>query len=265
MRWCAFIRIICALFCALAVHAALVTSAVRYGWFSSDDTALPELDLTSVDLSFSETPDETATPVAQPPPSPVEPQPPTPPPPSLGPTPPPPAVELPPLPPVKPPTPPIIEHTSQPDLDSLLAEETPPDQTPPESQTEPQPIPDTPAQTQETPPPQQQTSAAAPQSAPAPSQARVKVDKQPSPRRRIKPEYPQGARQRGEEGNVTLELDILANGTVDGVRIVASCGFAELEQAAVQAAKRARFTPARRGSANVPSTARLNLSFRLKD
>ncbi len=265
MRWRAFIRIICALFCALAVHAALVTGAMRYGWFSSDDTALPELDMTSVDLSFSETPDETATPAAQPPSSPVEPQPPTPPPPSLDPSPPPPAVELPPLPPVKPPTPPIIEHTSQPDLDSLLAEETPPDQTPPESQTEPQPIPDTPAQTQETPPPQQQTSAAAPQSAPAPSHARVKVDKQPSPRRRIKPEYPQGARQRGEEGIVILELDISAEGTVDHVRVFKSCGFPELDQAAIQAAKRAPFNSARQGSVNVPYTVRLPLDFHLKD
>ena len=101
--------------------------------------------------------------------------------------------------------------------------------------------------------------------APAPSQARVAVDKPPSPRRRIKPEYPKGARQRGEEGDVTLELDVSADGMVDDVRIVASCGFAELEQAAMQAVKRARFVPARRGSANVQSTARLTLTFRLKD
>ena len=91
------------------------------------------------------------------------------------------------------------------------------------------------------------------------------VDKPPSPRRRIKPEYPTGARQRGEEGDVTLELDVSADGVVDGVRIVSSCGFAELEQAAIQAVKRAHFVPARRGSANVPSTARLTLTFRLKD
>ena len=91
------------------------------------------------------------------------------------------------------------------------------------------------------------------------------MDKPPSPRRRIKPEYPKGARQRGEEGDVTLELDITVDGVVSGMRIVASCGFAELEQAAVQAVKRARFTPARRGSANVPATARLTLTLRLKD
>ena len=40
---------------------------------------------------------------------------------------------------------------------------------------------------------------------------------------------------------------------------------AELEQAAIQAVKHARFTPARRGSAAVPATARLTLTFRLKE
>ena len=74
-----------------------------------------------------------------------------------------------------------------------------------------------------------------------------------------------GARQRGEEGDVTLELDISATGAVDDVRVVASCGYPELEQAAIQAVKRAHFTPARRGSANVAATARLKLTFRLKD
>ena len=87
----------------------------------------------------------------------------------------------------------------------------------------------------------------------------------PATRRRIKPEYPKGARERGEEGDVTLELDISEMGAVDDVRIIKSCGFAELDQAAIEAVKKARFTPARRGSANVPSTARITLTFRLKD
>jgi len=255
----ALIRGICAVACALACHATLVTGAAYLGWFSSDGATLPELDLTSVDLSFSETPDETAAPAALPPPPPAEPQPPTPPPPPVSEsTPPPPTIEFPQLPSVNPPPPPIIEHTFQPDLDSLLADEPQKKQAP--QKTEPE-------SSQPDPQEKQPHVQSAPTSAPtpAPSQARVAVDKPPSPHRRIKPEYPKGARQRGEEGDVTLELDISANGTVDGVRIVASCGFAELEQAAVQAVKRARFTPARRGSANVPATVRLTLTFRLKD
>ena len=237
----AVIRAICALACALAAHAALVTGAAYLGWFSSNGTTLPELDMTSVDLSFSKTPEDSAAPAAQPPPPPVEPQPPTPPPPALEPTPPPPAVEFPPPPAVEPPPPPAIEPPPTPDI-------KPP-----------------PPKPREDPPPRPQPPAATPPPAPAPSHARIAVDKPPSPYRRIKPEYPKGARQRGEEGDVTLELDVSARGTVDDVRIIASCGFTELEQAAIQAVKRARFTPARRGSANVPATARLTLTFRLKD
>ena len=243
MTWLAVIRGACAILCALGLHAVLVAGAVYLGWFSSDNATLPELDITSVDLSFSETPEETATPAAQPPSPAVEPTPPTPPPAFIEPLPPPPAVEFPPAPAVEPPPPPAIKP---PPLTPPAVEPPPPAVEPPQSQQARPP-------SVEVPP------------VPAPSQARVAVDKPPSPRRRIKPEYPKGARQRGEEGDVTLELDISANGTVDGVRIVASCGFAELEQAAVQAVKQARFEPARRGSQKVPSTARLTLTFRLKD
>ena len=254
----AVIRGICALACAIAFHAAIVTGAVRMGWLSPDDATLPELDLTSVDLSFSDTPDETAAPVAQPPAPAIDAPTPPPPPPETHASEPPP-IELPPDPQAT-----VIPRPAEArptDLRPPLP--TPPEPEPqPKPQSEPSPEPDPPKEA--SPPEPQQPSAAAP-AAPAPSQARVAVDKPPAPRRRIKPEYPKGARQRGEEGDVTLELDVSANGMVDGVRVVASCGFAELEQAAIQAVKRARFTPARRGSANVPSTARLTLTFRLKE
>ena len=242
----ALIRGFAALASACAFHAALVAGAACFGWFSPGDVTLPELDLTSVDLSFSETPDEAAAPMLPPPSPAIEkpiPPPPSvaepPPPPILDPAQPPVAVKPPPPPPVKPlvPPPPPIEpppHVAEPP-----SEAEPPPQQQPQSPIE---IPPT----------------------PAPSQARIAVDKPPAPRRHIKPDYPKGARERGEEGDVKLELDISAAGTVDDVRIVASCGFPELEQAAIQAAKRARFTPARRGSKNVPATASLTLTFRLR-
>ena len=217
----ALIRGFAALASACAFHAALVAGAVCFGWFSPGDVTLPELDLTSVDLSFSETPDEAAAPML-PPPSPAI-EKPIPPPPSVAEPPPPPILD-PAQPPVavKPPPPPPVKP---------LVPPPPPIEIPP---------------------------------TPAPSQARIAVDKPPAPRRHIKPDYPKGARERGEEGDVKLELDISAAGTADDVRIVASCGFPELEQAAIQAAKRARFTPARRGSKNVPATASLTLTFRLR-
>ena len=96
----------------------------------------------------------------------------------------------------------------------------------------------------------------------APRQARL--DAPPKPKRNIKPDYPKGARQRGEQGDVILEIRVNAEGTVDDVKVATSSGFAELDEAAVRAAKVAKFSPARSGHDPVASTARLKLQFKLK-
>ena len=96
----------------------------------------------------------------------------------------------------------------------------------------------------------------------APRQARV--DAPPSPRKSIKPDYPKGARQRGEQGDVTLELHVTASGTVGDVTVVSASGYPELDEAAVRAVRAARFTPAKRGRQSVASMARITLTFRLK-
>ena len=97
---------------------------------------------------------------------------------------------------------------------------------------------------------------------PAPRQARL--DAPPKPKRNIKPDYPKGARQRGEQGDVILEIRVNAEGTVDDVKVATSSGFAELDEAAVKAARAAKFSPARSGHDPVASTARLKLQFKLK-
>ena len=96
----------------------------------------------------------------------------------------------------------------------------------------------------------------------APRQARL--DAPPKPKRNIRPDYPKGARQRGEQGDVVLEIRVNADGTVDDVKVAVSSGFAELDEAAVRAAKAAKFSPARSGHDPVASTARLKLQFKLK-
>ncbi len=272
MRGRAFIRITCALFCALAVHAALVTGAVRYGWFSSDDTTLPELDLTSVDLSFSETPEETAPPAAQPPPSPAEPQPPTPPPPALDPTPPPPAVDLPPSSAIEPPPPPTIELPHLPETDPLLALESDLNSKAQESESESQTGHDTLKNEQESSQPDSQKKQTHMQPVPtteptpAPPQPRVKVDNPPKPNRPITvPQYPEGARNRKESGDVKLEFEVLANGTVGNVWIVKSCGYKELEQAAIKDIRQVRFNPARSHGTNVTAVSSFTYEFRIKE
>ena len=100
--------------------------------------------------------------------------------------------------------------------------------------------------------------------APAVAPKQAKIDAPPKPHKTIKPDYPKGARQRGEQGEVMLEIRVNAAGIVDRVDIVSSCGFPELDEAAVRAARTARFTPAKSGGSPVASTARLRLDFRLK-
>ena len=99
-------------------------------------------------------------------------------------------------------------------------------------------------------------------SRPAPQQARV--DAPPRPQHTIRPNYPKGARYRGEQGDVILEILVNKLGHVDRVRVFKSSGFLELDQAAIKAATNAKFSPARLGDEAVDSTARLTLSFRLK-
>ena len=99
---------------------------------------------------------------------------------------------------------------------------------------------------------------------PAVAPRQAKLDAPPKPKRNIKPDYPKGARQRGEQGDVVLEIRVNAEGTVDDVKVATSSGFAELDEAAVRAAKGAKFSPARSGHDPVASTARLKLSFKLR-
>ena len=113
---------------------------------------------------------------------------------------------------------------------------------------------------------QMETPSIPPPSPPAPAVApkQAKIDAPPKPHKTIKPDYPKGARQRGEQGDVVLEIRVNAAGIVDRVDIVFSCGFSELDEAAVRAARTARFTPAKSGGSPVASTARLKLDFKLK-
>ena len=99
-------------------------------------------------------------------------------------------------------------------------------------------------------------------STPQPRQARV--DAPPRPMRAIKPEYPKGARQRGEQGDVVIELTVNSKGGVDKASVVTSSGYSELDEAALRAVRSAKFTPAKSGRESVASTARLTLTFKLR-
>ena len=101
-------------------------------------------------------------------------------------------------------------------------------------------------------------------SVPAAAPRQAHVDAPPRPQRVIRPDYPRAARQRGEQGDVVLEIDVAADGSVASVAVATSSGFIDLDAAALKAVKAARFSPAKSGDRAVASHARLTLSFKLK-
>lgn len=77
------------------------------------------------------------------------------------------------------------------------------------------------------------------------------------------PMYPPDAVQQGLEGRVVLSVTIAVSGSVTKVIVAESCGHQSLDQAALDAVRRWRFSPATRDGKPVEWTARLPIRFRL--
>lgn len=67
-----------------------------------------------------------------------------------------------------------------------------------------------------------------------------------------KPAYPTFSRRLGEEGHVQLSIHILADGRVSEAGIKKSSGYARLDQAALEAVRKWRYIPAKRGNEPIP-------------
>ena len=215
---------------SVAVHLLIGLGIWLYMEYSPTPDVLATLDLSSVELSFADQVDDTAAVL----PRAAAPEP-----------------ELTPAP----------EKLSEPVLDTPLAPlpeipdavDIPKPEEKPRLPPAPTPSPDTP------------TTAADPApTPPAPSPRQARVDAPPRPKRTIKPDYPKGARQRGEQGDVVVEMLVNAEGRVDEASVVTSSGFPELDEAALRAVRAARFTPAKSGRESVASSARITLTFKLK-
>ncbi len=89
------------------------------------------------------------------------------------------------------------------------------------------------------------------------------VDAVPDELQNQPPAYPDEARHRGEEGTVVLELQVDAAGDVTAARVLVSSGHRRLDREALQALRRWRFHPARRGGAAVPARVERSVEFRL--
>ena len=230
--------IVVALVVSLLVHGLLALALVAYLEYAPGPDVLATLDLSSVELSLAEKVEESAaaTPMPATPPARPREQPKT----------------------VEPPAPvPEKIRPLPPDPSSPKFRE--PKEAP--RKFEPEDAESVPDREQSNNPDSPNNRTISP-TLPAPRQARI--DAPPRPRRSIRPEYPKGARQRGEQGDVTLEIRVGAGGEVEEAKVVVTSGFAELDAAAVKAAKAAKFTPAKSGRDAVASMARLKLSFKLK-
>ncbi len=84
------------------------------------------------------------------------------------------------------------------------------------------------------------------------------------PRSRPRPRYPRLAQRQGVEGFVTLRLRIDAAGRVVDAVVVKSEPDDVFDDAALQTARRYRFTPARRGGEAVESTLQQTIRFELQ-
>jgi len=84
----------------------------------------------------------------------------------------------------------------------------------------------------------------------------------PFPSARNKPpRYPVEARRKGYEGVVVLEIDVLDSGKVGAVKVGESSGYAILDKAAIEAARKWTFEPSVAGTKLAASSCRVPVNF----
>jgi protein TonB len=110
---------------------------------------------------------------------------------------------------------------------------------------------------------------AAPASAPTTASTRTTAPTLSPPRfdadylRTPPPEYPSFARRRGEEGRVLLRVQVNADGLPRHIEIRTSSGSGRLDEAALEAVRRWKFVPARRGDEAVEAWVLVPVAFSL--
>lgn len=78
--------------------------------------------------------------------------------------------------------------------------------------------------------------------------------------------YPAAARQKGWQGTTVVRIQILADGQPGTLSIAASSGYADLDEAALQALRQWRFSPAKDAATRQPITCytTIPIAFRLQ-
>jgi protein TonB len=164
------------------------------------------------------------------------------------------------------PTPPAMEEVKEEaeEPDDVDLEET---EEEPDSEIQPSEVPPPPAApAQATPPPPAPVdSTTRPSSLSAEGASSQGVTDAARLQSYIRPIYPPGARARGEEGSVTVRAVVTSAGKAQTAEVVRSSGYPALDQAAMNAVRRARFIPARKGRMPIESETSLMFRFNLVD
>ncbi len=111
---------------------------------------------------------------------------------------------------------------------------------------------------------------AAPVVAPPPAVAKASPDADitrtatPSGGYQVRPSYPSTARRLGIEGTSLLRVYVAADGRVTEIEVDQSAGHPDLDRAAVDAVRRWKFEPGRRGSEAIGMWVRLPVQFVLR-
>ena len=105
----------------------------------------------------------------------------------------------------------------------------------------------------------------APKTLIAPERRGVLTEVLPQYLRNPAPVYPHLARERGEEGTVVLEVEVLPSGRCGALRILDSSGHAMLDEAAARAVRRWQFKPATRWGGAIAVWVEIPVTFRLLD
>ena len=80
-----------------------------------------------------------------------------------------------------------------------------------------------------------------------------------------KPEYPSIAKSRGWTGKVMLRVQVSPEGTANSVEVETSSGHEMLDEAAIDAVKKWKFIPAKKGETAVASAVIVPIVFSLRD
>lgn len=95
-------------------------------------------------------------------------------------------------------------------------------------------------------------------------EVQVQVDQKPSVLRKVEPKYPEAARRAAREGLVNLEFTVDVNGRATDIKVVKPIGFG-FDEAAIDAVKKWRFTPAKRDGESVPMRVKIPIRFTLDE